>query len=77
MLAVKQVPKFIKTKIFFLFSVHFRQNFHVDTMTVGRGGGRGAAVPPSWAEIRFTRANFLKAQLEVRAESLQKVNCPP
>ena len=39
------------------------------TISVG-GGGREAAAPPSWVEVCFTRANFLKEQQEIRAAFL-------
>ena len=40
-------------------------------------GGQGGCSHPSWAEIFFTRANFLKEEYEIWAESLQKVHSPP
>ena len=44
---------------------------YISTDISAGGGEKGScSPPPSWAEIRFTRANFLKEQLESRATSL-------
>ena len=58
---------FVITMVLMVFNYGENETFehnngYIKTIISVGGGGRGATAPPSWAEIRFNRANFVKEQ---------------